>query len=103
MENQLLKESISVEELSQSPEKFFIIDLMNKEDFAARHIPGSVNIPVSELESRIAEIPKDKTVVVACNRGLMKSEIGLQQLKKSGVTNAVKLDGGIFGWFDFNK
>jgi rhodanese-related sulfurtransferase len=100
MENEIISESINVQEINQSPDKFFIIDLMNKEDFATRHIPGSVNIPLAELESRIAEIPKDKTVVLACNRGLMKSEMGLQQLKKSGITTAKKLDGGIFGWFD---
>jgi rhodanese-related sulfurtransferase len=103
MENEILTDSISAEALSQSPSQFFIIDLMNKEDFAARHIPGAVNIPLAELESRLAEIPKDKTVVLACNRGLMKTESAFQQLQKSGFDNAKKLTGGIFGWFDLNK
>ncbi len=105
MENEILKESISVAELSQSlnqsPDQLFIIDLMNMEDFAGRHIPGAVNIPLNELENHVSEIPKNKTVVVVCNRGLTKSELGLQQLRKSGFTNAKKLTGGTTGWFGF--
>jgi rhodanese-related sulfurtransferase len=56
---------------------------------------------VEELENRLSEIPKDKTVVVTCMRGLMKSDLGLQQLHKSGFNNVKKLTGGIIGWFDF--
>jgi rhodanese-related sulfurtransferase len=100
-------ESISVAELSQSlkesSNQVFLIDLMSKEDFADRHIPGAVNIPADELENRVAEIPKNKTIVVVCNRGLMKSDLGLQQLNKSGFTNAKKLAGGTTGWFDFKS
>jgi rhodanese-related sulfurtransferase len=104
MENEI-KESMTVDELRQSlndaPGKYFVIDLMNKEDYALRHIPGSVNIPLEELENRAAEIPKDKTVVAVCNRGLMKTEKAFEQLRKSGY-NAVKLTGGNFGWFGIN-
>jgi rhodanese-related sulfurtransferase len=104
MGNEILNESISVAELSQSfsqlPDQLFIIDLMNSEDFAARHIPGAVNIPLEELENHVQEIPKDKTVV-ACKMGLKKSELALEQLRKSGFTNARKLSGGTAGWFDF--
>jgi rhodanese-related sulfurtransferase len=49
MEDEIFKESISVAELNQSlnqsPDQLFIIDPMNTEGFAARHIPGAVNIP----------------------------------------------------------
>ena len=100
-----INESMTVDELRQSmndePGKFFVIDLMNKEDYAARHIPGAVNIPLEELDKRSAEIPKDKTVVAVCNRGLMKTEIAFEKLRKSGY-NAVKLKGGNFGWFGIN-
>lgn len=96
-------ENITVEELrqslAQSPQQFFIIDLMSKEDYAGRHIPGAVNIPIGELESRASEIPRDKTVVAVCEHGLMKSTIGLQRLQQLGFPNAVKLTGGNEGWF----
>ena len=103
MENQTTKESITVEELrqslNQSPEQFFIIDLMSKEDYTGRHIPGAVNIPIGELENRASEIPNDKTVVAVCEHGLMKSTIGLQRLQQMGFSNAMKLTGGNESWF----
>lgn len=33
-------------------------------------IDGSINIPLSQLEQRLQEIPKDRTVVAICHRGL---------------------------------
>jgi len=99
-----MQNEISVDDLDralkQSADQFFVIDLMSKEDFAANHIPGAVNIPVEELNNRLAEIPKEKNIVVACRKGLMKSDLALQQLQQSGFTNAQKLSGGTFGWVD---
>src|SRR6266480_437221 len=98
MENETTKENITVEELrqslSQSPEQVFIIDLMSKEDYAGRHIPGAVNIPIGELENRSSEIPSDKTVVAVCEHGLMKSALGLQRLRQMGFSHSMKLTGG---------
>jgi rhodanese-related sulfurtransferase len=99
-----MQKEISVDDLDrslkESADHFFVIDLMSKEDFSVNHIPGAVNIPVEELNNRLAEIPKDKNVVVVCRRGLMKSDLALQQLQQSGFTNAQKLSGGTSGWFD---
>lgn len=33
-------------------------------------LKGSVNIPLGELEKRLSEIPKDKTIVPICTRGI---------------------------------
>lgn len=99
-----MQNEISVDDLDRSlkgsADQFIVIDLMSKEDFAANHIPGAVNIPIEELKDRISEIPKDKNIVVACRRGLMKSDLALQQLQQSGFTNAQKLSGGTSGWLD---
>jgi rhodanese-related sulfurtransferase len=89
--------------LKQSSDQVFLIDLMSKEDFARNHIPGAVNIPAEDLRNRFAEIPKNKNIVVACRKGLMKSDNALRQLRESGFTNAKKLSGGIAGWFESFK
>ena len=95
-------ETISVAELNKSIEanEVFLIDLMNKEDFTNSHIPGAVNIPIEELGNRLSEIPKDKDLVVACRRGLMKSDLALQQLHRSGFRDAKKVNGGTNAWFE---
>ena len=99
MENQTTKDSITAAELRQSPRQFFIIDLMSPQDFATRHIPDAINIPIGELENRASEIPRDKTVVAVCEHGLMKSSMGLQRLQQMGFSNALKLSGGNEEWF----
>ncbi len=102
-----MENAINVSELDQSlkqsPDKVFLIDLTNKENFARNHIPGAVNIPAEGLNNRFAEIPKNKIIIVACRNGLMKSDIALRQLRESGFTDAKKLNGGIIGWFEFFK
>ena len=107
MENNTVNQTISVEELNQimarAPEQVFIIDLMGSEEFAANHIPGAVNIPVEELGNHISEIPKDKTVVVACRMGLKKSDISLEQLQNYGFAQAKKVTGGTSCWFENQK
>lgn len=101
------KQPISVAELkesvNQSPEGVFIIDLMGSEEFGAGHIPGAVNIPLEELGNRLSEVPRDKTVVLACRKGLMKSDMGLELLNKSGFSDFTKLEGGTSCWFEANS
>ncbi len=106
MGNDIKKGTISPaqlsESLSQMPGEIYIIDLMSKEEFTGRHVPGAVNIPLEELGNHISEIPKDKTVVVTCRMGLTKSDLALLKLQDSGIINAKKIEGGTTGWFEIN-
>jgi rhodanese-related sulfurtransferase/predicted transcriptional regulator len=43
-----------------------VLDVRPAEEFAAGHLPGAVNIPLSELESRLAELPRRRQVVAYC-------------------------------------
>lgn len=47
-----------------------LVDVRTPDEFAAGHIPGAINIPVQQLESRIHELePKDGTLVLYCRSG----------------------------------
>ncbi|QLG63689.1 rhodanese-like domain-containing protein [Halorarum salinum] len=46
-----------------------IIDIRDPDQFAAGHVPGAVNVPMSELPSRVDEIEWGDDVVVACPIG----------------------------------
>ena len=41
-----------------------IVDVRNQEEFEQAHIKGSVSIPLGEIHRRLAEIPRDKPVVL---------------------------------------
>ena len=45
-----------------------LVDVLSPESFAARHIPGAVNLPVAEIEQRAAAVLPDRhaPLVVYC-------------------------------------
>lgn len=43
-----------------------VLDVRPPDEFAAGHLPGAVNIPLAELEQRLAELPKENEVVAYC-------------------------------------
>lgn len=47
----------------------FLLDVRTPGEYAAGHAEGAVNIPVSELESRLGELPRDKTIISYCASG----------------------------------
>lgn len=77
---------IDVEELDKllKEGKVFLLDVREPQELKdAGAVKGYVNIPMSQLESRMAEIPKDKTIVTFCARGARAARAG-ETLTKAG-------------------
>ncbi len=75
-----------------------VLDVRPREEFAAGHVPGAVNIPIHELEKRLAELPKRKEVVAYC-RGpyCLMSYDAVHLLRKKGL-KARRLQDGLPEW-----
>jgi len=75
-----------------------VLDVRPREEFAAGHVPGAVNIPIHELEKRLAELPKRKEVVAYC-RGpyCLMSYDAVQLLRQKGL-KARRLKDGLPEW-----
>jgi rhodanese-related sulfurtransferase len=43
-----------------------VLDVRPEDEFAGGHLPGALNIPLSQLERRLAELPADREVVAYC-------------------------------------
>lgn len=43
-----------------------LLDVRPNDEFALGHLPGAVNIPLKELERRLAELPKRREIVAYC-------------------------------------
>jgi rhodanese-related sulfurtransferase len=43
-----------------------VIDVRPREEYAAGHLPGAVNIPLAELEKQLRELDREKEVVAYC-------------------------------------
>lgn len=46
-----------------------LLDVRSQSEYDARHIEGAMLIPVDELAGRVAEVPRDRPVVVYCRSG----------------------------------
>lgn len=43
-----------------------VLDVRPEDEFAAGHLPGALNIPVSDLQRRLGELPSDREVIAYC-------------------------------------
>ena len=75
----------------------FILDVRQPEEWAAGHIPDATLIPLGELASRVAEVPKDRQVVVVCRSG-NRSAQGRDVLLGAGFPAVTSMAGGMNGW-----
>lgn len=74
-----------------------VVDVRPLAAFQAGHIAQSRNIPLSELEQKAAKLPKDKPIVVACDRGNIAMGAAAR-LRKSGLERVAVLEGGLNAW-----
>lgn len=76
-----------------------VVDVREKKEFDGGHIVDSINIPLSKLNQRIAELEKyrEKPLVVVDKLGQHAAE-ACSTLQKAGYKQAVRLAGGLTEW-----
>ena len=74
-----------------------VIDVRNATEWAEGQMPGATHIPLGHLTDRLAEIPRDKPVVVHCQAGT-RSAIAASVLQRLGVRHVMNLVGGLSAW-----
>ncbi len=75
------------------------IDIREPEEFQQDRIPGASLLPMSEMNTRLQELPKDEEVVLYCRTGNRSSYV-LDILSANGYNNLMHLDGGIQAWYN---
>ena len=46
-----------------------LVDVREAEEFAAGHVPGAINLPLSQMRRRFAELPRDREIWISCGVG----------------------------------
>lgn len=69
-----------------------LLDVRNRTEWDAGHIPGATHMMLGTIEQRVAEIPKGKPIIVQCQSGA-RSAIGTSILRRHGI-EAINLVGG---------
>jgi phage shock protein E len=60
-----------------------LVDVRTLDEFASANAPGTLNIPLQELGTRLHEIPRGVPVVVGCASGT-RSGMARMMLRKNG-------------------
>ena len=79
--------------------EYLLIDVREEEEHAEFHIPGTINIPLSELLARLDEISDELPVALVCNTGV-RSEQAALLLAGMGYDqdSLFNLEDGAKGW-----
>lgn len=73
-----------------------LVDVRSAGEFAAGHVPGSVNIPLEEIERRLGDLNAEQTLVLICKGGT-RAGVAAEFLKDKRGKLAV-LQGGTEAW-----
>jgi rhodanese-related sulfurtransferase len=76
-----------------------VVDVRSAEEFRNGHILNARNVPLPQLESRLADLDryKQKPVIVACETG-SRSGAAASVLRKHGFAQVFNLSGGTAAW-----
>jgi glyoxylase-like metal-dependent hydrolase (beta-lactamase superfamily II)/rhodanese-related sulfurtransferase len=87
--------------LSKRPNDLIVIDVREKDQFDAGHLPGAMHMPRGQLELRVNDAFPDPTVriIAVCEFGKI-STLAAATLRSLGFMHAAALDGGMKAWRD---
>jgi len=79
--------------------QYQLVDVREEDEYAEGHLPGAINIPLSDFQSRIDEISEDSPVVLVCAKG-GRSSMAADQVAGQGYENVYNLLGGTMEWMN---
>jgi rhodanese-related sulfurtransferase len=100
---------LSPEELARrldSDPALLVCDVRNPDELRGEleQLPGSLNIPLGQLQQRVGELSAHKTrdIVVVCRTG-KRSETAARILRDLGFERVFVLKGGMTAWRDAHR
>jgi rhodanese-related sulfurtransferase len=75
-----------------------VVDVRPPEEYAAGHLPGAINVPISDLEERMNELPRRKEVIAYCRGPYCLMSFDAVALLRTQGYKARRLVGGLPEW-----
>jgi Rhodanese-related sulfurtransferase len=74
-----------------------VLDVREDWEVATVALEGAKHIPMRQVPERVAELPKDRPLVVMCHHGGRSRQV-TGWLRQNGFPQAINLAGGIHAW-----
>lgn len=78
-------------------DKPLLLDVREPWEFERCHIEGAVSLPMNGIPARLAELPRDRDIVVICHHGVRSYHVA-RFLDHNGFTRVINLTGGVDAW-----
>lgn len=74
-----------------------IVDVREAWEHAICKLPDAQLVPMQQIPARVAELPRDRDIVVMCHHGMRSFQVA-DYLVSVGFTRLFNLSGGIAAW-----
>lgn len=83
--------------LLQQHDNLFLLDVRTPGEYQQARLAGARLIPISQLGRRLAEVPRQRPILVYCAVGSRSSQV-VNFLTRQGYPDVYNLSGGIYAW-----
>ncbi|MFA6920595.1 MAG: metalloregulator ArsR/SmtB family transcription factor [Gallionella sp.] len=80
-----------------------VLDVRPAEEYLTAHLPFARSIPLEELRQRLAELPKDRSIVAYCRGPYCLMAVDAVELLRQEGYSAVHLRDGVAEWATANR
>jgi rhodanese-related sulfurtransferase len=89
--------ALDVHEHLEADEDTILLDVRDPEQYADRHIPGAISMPLATLDDRADELDPDSEIILVCANGQLSLQAA-RMLLDLGFNKVFTLDGGMDAW-----
>jgi len=90
--------SAEAKRLIEQKKNIFLLDVRTPMEFNQARMRGSTLIPISEIERRINEVPRNRPILVFCAVG-SRSNLVAGFLVNKGYREVYNMTDGLVGWY----
>jgi rhodanese-related sulfurtransferase len=93
-----MRQTITVRQLRERGQQLptQLIDVRSASEFGAGHVPGAVNIPMEQIEGRLADLTAEGPIVLVCQGGTRAALVA--DMLEPCLKDVAVLEGGTAAW-----